>query len=740
MNRLCRSLTQTGLTAFTSAILCVLQAGIVRADQTAPGAAVSNAGAADTSGTLEEVVVTARKREENAQSVPDSLLVLDPATIESMRVTQAGDVGKLFPNVSFRQDLSVTSTFISIRGITATRNTDPAVSLIIDGVQTSNASAIREQLDDVDRIEVLKGPQGSLYGRDAIAGAINVVTNMPTNDMEGHATVGFGNVGEVEGQGVFSGAIVPDVLLFRASAYYHNDDGDIKDPAAGDQNVNFKSDKVGMLRLIYKPVEGLMFDFKYNHDEYRGGAYYFDVTRPIGAPFPYSNPSSNSNTFSFSPMSVPISVNYSYINDSSLRITDDLSFATLSSVTAYSATNEWYGVAGQGIGGDQPGDLDFTPANIEATPQTFLIHSTSEEVRLTSNGAGPLRWMAGLYYLNLSRDDTLPFYILNGSTNPADWVEYYPLGTHRTIKAYAGFAQLDYDLTNKFTATLGFRYDYEDRTQFNYDSPSLGTRYATFDLPQPKLSLAYKLEPDQMAYVTVSRGFRSGGFNVPRSIFAPVYQPEELWNYEVGYKADWLDKTFRTDAALFYEDITNVQDFVFDGVNAAQTIYNIPKAHVEGVELNLAYEPIRKLVFSGNVGLMDSKIQQFIYGPLFPTPLVNANIDGNHLPGFSHWGVQVAADYSRPLTDKVEASAHMDYSVRGKQYWDITNIDVEKDVSLLGAEFGISKGAYRLSLWGSNLLNTQYWSNWFNQQTTGLPDVGYPAEPRRFGVRLTAHF
>jgi iron complex outermembrane recepter protein len=163
------------LAALTPFQVCADQAQAVSARQ----ADASSAGA-DSADALEEVTVTARKREERAQDVPDSLVVMDSAKLESMRVTQAGDVGKLFPNIGLKQDLRVTSTFISIRGITATRNTDPAVSLIIDGVQTSNTSALRQELTDVDRIEVLKGPQGSLYGRDAIVGAINVVTSLPT--------------------------------------------------------------------------------------------------------------------------------------------------------------------------------------------------------------------------------------------------------------------------------------------------------------------------------------------------------------------------------------------------------------------------------------------------------------------------------------------------------------------------------------------------------------------------------
>jgi iron complex outermembrane receptor protein len=693
-----------------------------------------------------EIVVTARKREERAENVPDSLVVINEASLENMQVHQAGDIGKLFPNLGLRQDLSVTSTFIAIRGITATRNTDPAVSLVIDGVQITNASEIRQQLFDVERVEVLKGPQGSLYGRNAIAGAINVVTKEPTNQWEGRASVGFGNLAGISNVGSedaflsISGPIVQHLLSFRVSAMYHNDDGAIRDPAVGNHTTDFKSDKAFRLRLVYSPSEPLNLDFKLNRDGYRGGSYYFAITRPMGAPFPTSDPSSNSSTFIYQPTSVPISVNYSNVVDESLRATYNFGFATLASVSAHSMATERYGVPGEGIGGDQPGDLDFTPANIIGNSQSYDVDSWSEELRLSSNGAAPLRWMGGLYYLTVSRNDTLPVYLLNGSANPAAWLILFPRGTHRNIKTYAGFTQLDYDFTSRLTGALGLRYDREDRDQFDKDNPTAGTRYATFQLPEPKISLEYKPVPRQMVYATVSRGFRSGGFNAPRSIFQVVFEPEKLWNYELGYKGTWLAGTLRTNAAAFYEDITDKQDFVFDGVNAAQTIYNIPKSRIAGVELETTYQPSSRLTLNASLGAMDSKIKEFRFGELFPVALTNSQIVGHRVPGFSHWSAQMSADYIQPIVPALTGLFHLDYSVRGKQYWDVTNIDVEKNINLLGAALGFERDRYTLKLWGTNLLNTRYWSNWFNQQITALPDVGYLAEGRRYGVRFTATF
>lgn len=699
----------------------------------------TQAGANETE--IGEILVTARKRSESASSVPESLVVLNSDLIASKGITQAGDLGKTLPNVRFQQDLSVTSSFISIRGITATRNTDPAVALVIDGVQASSASQIRQQLFDIEQIEVLKGPQGALYGRNALGGAINVVTKKPTNTLEGRAEFGFGNAKSVEASASLSGPLIENRLFFRVSGYFHDDNGSIENTALH-TNVDFKTNKTGRARLLWDDGGLLTADMKLNHDEFKGGGYYFVITRAKGAPYPVGNPKSNSNSFNFSPTSVPISMNYSTIDDASLNINYKLGFAKLTLISAASHTKERYGIPGEGIGSGAPGDLDFTPTEILGNSQTYNVKTWSQEARLTSDTASSFRWQLVGYYLNVNRDDTLPVYVTNGVSPLQNIPPFFPNGTKRKIKAYAVSAQIDYDLLDGLTATAALRYDHERRTQLNQDDPNPATNRdaATFDLPTPKFSIAYKPARGQLVYATAARGFRSGGFNAPRTRFSPVFKQEEVWSYELGYKGRLFDNALTVAAAAFDEDIKNKQEFVFDVGNASQTIYNIPKSSIQGVELELTYRITPQFSLNAAGGLMKSKIKSFNDGPLFPTPFTNASVIGNRLPTFSHWSSSFGFDYNTLIGGGKKLKVHADYALRGKNYWDTSNRDVEKNIGLLGANITLDDKYWGLTLWGSNLTNTKYWSTWYNQDVTGLPDVGYPAEPRRFGVKLRLNF
>lgn len=709
-----------------------------------------------------EILVTARKRSEVASRVPDSLVVLGSEAIKNMNVQEAGDVAVAIPNITFKQDLSPTSSFISARGITSTRNSESAVSLVIDGVQVASASQIHQNLSDIAQIEVLKGPQGALYGRNAIGGAINVVTKKPTNTLEGRAEFGFGNANAMEGSASISGPLIEDLLLFRVSGFYHNDDGSIRNTVLN-QNVDFKSVKSGRIRLLVTPSADLSVDLKFNHESLRTGAMYHMITRPINAPFPVDDPKSNSNTFTFSPTSVPIGVAYSTINDASANIQFELGFATLSSISAWSHIKERYGVPGEGIGGDGPGDLDFTPNNLQGAPQRYNVEGWSEELRLTSSSSDALRWQLGAYYTSIRRRDSQTVYIgdcytfpwpteppyfpytplrpgcTNSLLNPATTLLLAPNGTRRKIDAYAFFGQIDYDITPDLTATAALRYDNEDRVQYDLDAGSeaaieASKRKVSFHLPTPKFSLAYRPREHLLIYGTIARGFRSGGFNNPTSAFGVVYQQQEVWSYEVGMKGTFFDGLVHAESALFYEDIKNDQDFVFDPQSGTQSLYNIPKASVKGIELSLDLMPATGLKLSASGGIMDSKIKTYSGGEHFPQPFSSASIVGNKLPLFDHWSLNVSADYKADLGSDWTGNFHIDYSLRGKYRWDVTNQDVQKNLGLVNASVGVENGRWGLRAWATNLTNTKYWGNWFNQKMVGLPDVGSPGEPRRYGV------
>lgn len=712
---------------------------------------------------LEEVTVTARRREENLFDVPETIISFGEQKIETQRINTLKDFGLFVPNVGSRNDLSPTSTFISVRGITATRNTDPAVAIVVDGVVAASASVTRQELFDIEQIEVLKGPQGALYGRNALGGAINIVTKKPSNEWTGKVSVGYGNANRAESNFAISGPLIEDELFFRISGSYRDDDGTILNTSVG-KDVDFETSRTLRTRFIWEPNERFSADVRASIDDLETGTYYYTITRPIGDPF--QGEDRNSNTFSNLPASNPISVADSEIVDLSLKLDYEFDFATLTSITAYNYTYELYGEPGQGVGRPGPGDLDFTNADIIGNEQSYNPESISQEFRLISNDeSARLRWNVGFYYIDIDREDTLP--IFDDADADGDLTDefvstggkLFPLGTERNIRGIAVFGNVDYDIFEQLTASFGLRYDEEDRDQLDLDDPNPATNFQeeTFDAFQPKVSLTYRANDNQMFYGTVSRGFRSGGFNTPRSPFPTTFNKETLWSYEVGHKGRYLDNTLQLNAAFFYEDITDKQNFTFDVLNAAQILYNIPESEVYGIEVDGSWAPTDGLTIGFAGGWMDSEISDFEFAPFFPVnnsapignssgltlPVTNSYFEGNKLPNFSHWSFTLSGDYTYPLDlggAAWEALFHMDYSVRGKNYWDVFNTDIEKDVNVVNARVGIENEHWNVSLWVENLTNSRYWTNWFNQNDTALPDIGFFAPERRFGATITYSF
>jgi len=711
-----------------------VSASIIPLISTFPAATASAQQQEDAAFRIEEVVVTARRKEEALGDVPDSLLVFGADQVEKQRINQLGDLAVLSPNIGFQQDNSPTSYFISVRGITQTRNTDPAVSVWIDGVQYSNPSQLRSELFDVQQIEVLKGPQGSLYGRNAIGGAIVITTQPPTNEVDANFSASYGNADRIDATGAVSGPIIKDELLFRAAYSYHDDSGSIQNDSLN-RPVDFDTAVTLRTRLMWTPNDRLTVDVRGEYDDLEAGTYYYSITRPLGDPFPSDNPRSNSNTFEANPESVPISVAHARVERVAARVSYDLGWAELSSVTAWDDTSERYGVPGEGAGGDGPGDLDFTAPELLGNSQSWSAESISEELRL-SGATERIDWVAGLYFLDIDRFDTLPVYVdADGNGRLDDRPPLFPLGRERDITSYAAFGQVVYSATDALDITLGGRWDKEEQDQLDRDEGL--ERSTSFSLFQPKASIAWKFDPDHLLYLTASRGFRSGGFNLPRSPFGVIYDQEELWSYEVGYKGEFQDGRIRYNFAAFYEDIDNKQNFVFDVLNAAQTLYNIPESTVYGFETDVTYQPTANLTVSLAGGWMDSEIETFQFAELFPRQSTNEVVEGNKLPQFSHWSVAATVDYSRPMGDSGwDFIYHVDYSVRGDKRWNIFNDDVEKDVHIVNMSAGFENNNWRVTLWSENLSDTDYWSNWFNQDTTNLPDIGQFAEERRFGVRV----
>jgi iron complex outermembrane receptor protein len=475
----------------------------------------------DTSGVLEEVIVTARKRFENLQLVPDTVVAFSADTIEQANMVMVRDVTSMIPNVSIEESLSPTSTFIGIRGVISTRNGEPAVAMVVDGVQIGNASEVSQAFFDVESIEVLKGPQGALYGRNAIGGAILITSKPPTDEFSGKITGGIGNSDLMEAFGHISGPISDD-WKFRISGNFRDFDGTIlneylNELASGanitsadnwrnssDAYTDFETNKDVRGQLFWTPGDMTAVDLLISYSDLETGSYWYRPSVRL----------ETSNDYIDFPIGNDVNtVAFRTIFNTTLKIQHEMSFATLTSITAYTDTDERYGVPYSGRGSNQMGDVDFmnrtfvarAQANLDPLDAALLdtqlqgvgshnfykIKNFSQEIRFTSHEDERFRWVAGAYLLTTNRpesivaDLTIPgslplsARLPNGLPGVTDFATIsgllFDTSNKQKNTAWALFASTDFDITDQLVLTAALRYDQDKRKITRLDGPTVNT-------------------------------------------------------------------------------------------------------------------------------------------------------------------------------------------------------------------------------------------------------------------------
>jgi iron complex outermembrane receptor protein len=665
-------------------------------------------------GQLEEIVVTARKREESLNDVPIAVTALTSTTLERAGVGSIEKLTALVPSFSQVPAQDPGTNIITIRGITQVRFGEPPVALVIDGVQASSPDQGTQELTDVERIEVLKGPQGSTYGRNAIGGAINIVTKLPANSFENQLSAEVGEGLYYRVFGASSGPIVDNVLLYRISAAYKNSEGRIANTTLGRKVDDY--DAVSLRgRLVWNANDRLTFDLRGSYENLDGGsAYYFPIF-----------PGQDLNDVQ------PIVANRDgsglrRLRDTSLKIDYDLGGATLTSITAYSYARA--ATLGQ--------DLDFLPYPLApgfgglVLDQDRRVKSWSEEVRLTSDSAGRLRWLLGGYYLHTARDVISSAFLDLGDSVDYHTVRLSYLPERSRNNAYALFGTLDYDFSDALKLSLGLRQDWDDRVQTN---PANGSRIAKlFKSLQPKASLSYFFADDKMVYASAARGFRSGGFNAQSQIFPRQYGSEIADTYEVGTKLTLADRRVQLNLAGFYTDQKNVQFYRWDSVSAAQGILTINDAYHYGIEGDITAQVGGGLRLFAGGSLIDSKVKDFDGSPLWR---------GNKLPHINGWKYNLGAQFETEIGARTSAILRIDYSAFGDLYWFVDNLAKQDAVHLVNARLTIEREPWTLTLSADNLFNKRYNTDYFSSFFSGTPtDVGFPNARRQLNAKLSVKF
>ena len=682
-----------------------------------------------------EVVVTARGRAEQLLSVPISDTAFSAKQITDAHVREVGDFINLTPNITITQAQNAGYSAITIRGITQVRNSESPVAVVVDGVQEVNSYQFTQELFDLQSIEVLRGPQGALYGRDAEGGAILITTKQPSNTVDGHVEVGGGSGGEVNTQGVISGPLVQDQLFGRLGVSYINRDGYFQNTYLDKKQDPFEDTTVqGLLKWI--PNTKFNADLRFTYSNTNGGAlnYHFQGAQllPSGLLNP-ANPVSftvpgNANLVSDTFNSRDIGVDHRKIADVSLKLSYDLGFATLSSISAYNHVDEFY--SGDGYPYANTNTLQLIPGtnlfDVDASATQYLdVSAESEEIRLTSANDQRLRWMIGGYYLYTDRyiSTTTGFNNGQGISHveriPAGANSINPtlsfLGDDNHNKAYAGFFNVDYDLTQQLQLSAAFRYDVDQRTQFVSPYNTAGTpnavNKATFGQGQPKFTATYKALPNLSFYGSWGIGFRSGEFNQNGAAAAAALAgtlgvadkvpQEKAQTGEVGFKSSWFNNHLTVSGDVYQTDVTNQQYFVFIGAIAAQVLVPIDKVRLRGGELEASALLLPGLQVSGGLGVTDSNIEKYTVDPADK---------GKWAPYVPNITFNASAQYRRPITNGLVGVARLDYRLLGKQYWDTENSTARDSVNLLSVSVGVedAKGRWSASIKGDNVLDTKY--------------------------------
>jgi iron complex outermembrane recepter protein len=664
---------------------------------------------------LEEIVVTAQKRPELIQNVPAQVDVLTAQGLESLQIRQTPDIAAVVPNLTVARNDTYSNSTIVLRGITQANNSDVPVAIIVDGVPQDDSKQFNSHLYDIAQIEVLKGPQGSLYGRNAEAGAIIITTAAPSNDFKGFADVSYGKGSTLDTNAGLSGALVPDKILYRLAGNYSRSDGLINNSFLGNHPDYVDYDRSIRGNLEFLLSEQVKLDLIAQVGGFKAGTTYF------AAVF-----TANPNDF-VAPQSNFPGVDTGHQESYTGKLEADLGFATLTSVSGYSYIEE-----------HQISDVDFT--NPVTSPTVFQVGDNqpsnnriwSQDLRLVGPSGDRLRWLASADYLSSSQLLSTNIFADTGHPdadpyNPALLLVSSPAINKRSDYGISG--QLDYDIIEHLTITGGIRYDDDRRRQLNLINDQ--ERSAAFSAAQPKFTATYKFTPTLLTYFTYGVGFRSGGFNQP-NFSIPIFAEEKLKNFEVGLKSQWFDHRLTVNAAAFTGKVENYQYSYIDFATASPVTGTVDRVRLSGGELETRLNAGRGLNFFFNTGVAVPKITSL---PLFPQYV------GNQTPRASDVTLQGGFDYTTPIVGDMAFFVGSNVQFDSRTYWYIDNLDVQQPKTYLNASFGLKSGPYTATVWGKNLLDTHAYDTYDPNQATGAGrDVGYPNKPLSFGVELAARF
>lgn len=750
----------------------------------------------DEANTLDEIIVTARRREENLQSTPIAVTAITGEQLRKSGLGNLMEVGSFVPNVVMGTGQGGSgggnNGQIYIRGVGQSDflfTTDPGVGIYVDGVYFPRTLGAVLDLLDLERVEVLRGPQGTLFGKNTIGGAVNVISKKPSARRSGYAEVTVGDMSRIDLRGGINFPIVDDELFVKLAVSSKTRDGygtrldfltGQKIDETGDEDQTALR---GSLRWL--PSAGTSVDFSVDYTREREKSLpttllFFDDTGALGGVpailwnaligFPSGMPMSSAFITGDEDTSFGTGPNENTLDQWGVSLTIEKDFESLSlkSITAFREMDATFGRDGDG-----------SPLPFVHTDQVQDQNQISQEFQLSGSAfEDRLNWLFGVFYFDefgrdvnevvltsglfaalesipvqLTGDPCAPPFVAPGCPgNPINpFLDLdFDIFNEIDITSYAAFAQGTFDLTEQLALTFGLRYTYEEK---DYTLRHRRIASGAFIVPlttvsndwsevTPMASIEYQWSDATMTYASIGRGFKSGGFNgrPTNSQEVESFDPELLTSFEIGAKTDLFDGRARLNAAAFFYDYTDLQ---FNSITADPAtgtllliIDNVAEAEVKGVELEFQARPTRRLDVSLGVGYTDFEVTEVTPGVLDVTT-------STQQPRTPEWTTSASVQYSLPLANASSLNARADWSYESESFADVQNtpIIVRDSHSIVNARLSyLSQSGWEVAVFGTNLGDERVLVNGLQALNSFGTAEGFFNRPREWGLSVRKDF
>ncbi len=700
---------------------------------------------------LEEIIVTAEKRAESLQDIPIAISAFSGESMERAGVSGISDLKQLAPSVQFGQH-NGPQTFVSIRGIgSVLRNigAEAGVTISQDTVPFFNQFMFDADFFDIERVEVLRGPQGTISGRNATGGAINIHSKKPTEELVGGLKATFGNYGYLGVEGYVSGPITDSGVLARLAVKTERSDGWLRNTLLNEDR--FDKDKVhARASFLAMPTENLEAHLVLEGMIDRG-------VRATGVDLGRARPDQPglSEVFgeeAFNPDTLEYQADFPEHNKiesykTILKLTWDISpNSTLTSSTSY-------------LTYERTATFDFDGTAIAQSHfPDFLIDlwQLSQELTFATDLSDNMDLILGGLYMRGSADEPLSIGLP---------LLDYPLGSiqllpEQDLYSYAFYSQFRYHLSDTLRIAVGARYTRDKKDVFEKDifagfsAPPLSAE-KSWGAFTPRVAIDYSPNDDLTIYASISRGFKAGGFNTYGAFDgAPNdFDPEFVWNYEVGMKGDWFDNRLRAAVTGFYMDYTNLQQDVFivpEGALVPLTVVrNASAATIYGAEMEMEAHLTEAVKVTSSATWLNTQYDELESNdPVFPE-LGERDLAGNKIIRAPEFQFNIGGEYMAPVADDWIVILRANYQWQDKVYFSFYNHPLNSQDSYgvlnLSASFETEDGQWQFSVFANNVLDKNYviGAEVFDVGGTPAPTkhlFGLPGEPRMYGASMKYQF